>query len=132
MRFLIADDVKINRILMEKFLSPYGNCVIAKDGNETIKIVTESWNDKKTFDIIFLDIGMPVLDGLGALKKIRSLEQMRNTKDIDKIKVIITTAQGDKSNIVEALSRGNIAAYLMKPITKQKLIDELKKLKLID
>lgn len=64
------------------------------------------------------------------LKEIRSLEQARGVMVGDGVKIVMTTALGDKDNILEAF-RGLCDGYLVKPIEKQKVIERLRAFALI-
>ena len=82
------------------------------------------------YDLICLDIMMPEMDGQEALKEIRQMEEKAGITGSDFTKIIMTTALADKANVVKADSRG-CDYFLVKPIQKAKLQEELRKLKLI-
>jgi len=56
-----------------------------------------------SFDLVCLDIMMPLLDGQAVLKEIRALETEHRVPAAKEVKVIMTTALGDKLNVVEAI-----------------------------
>ncbi len=69
-RVLLAEDNEISRRVALKHLERHGACVTcAADGAEAVRIA-----DANRFDVIILDVRMPVLDGLGAARRIRSSE----------------------------------------------------------
>ncbi|HPX48147.1 MAG TPA: response regulator, partial [Treponemataceae bacterium] len=76
-------------------------------------------------------IMMPELDGQAALKKIRDIEEERGIAARDGVKIIMTTALDDKKNIISAF-REQCDVYLVKPIDKEKLVESLNTLNLID
>jgi two-component system chemotaxis response regulator CheY len=82
------------------------------------------------YDLICLDIVMPEMDGQEALKEIRCLEKKAGITGSDFTKIIMTTALADKTNVVEATLQG-CDYFLVKPIQKAKLQEQLRKLKLI-
>jgi two-component system chemotaxis response regulator CheY len=82
------------------------------------------------YDLFCLDIMMPEMDGQEALQEIRRLEEKAGIAASDFAKIIMTTALADKANVIKAASRG-CNYFLVKPIEKAKLQDELRKLKLI-
>lgn len=131
MRILIAEDDLISRTIMKKYLLKYGDCDIAVDGEEALSFFISAMNEAKPYDLITLDIMMPKLDGQRVLKEIRDIETSRRIFGSDGVKVIMTTALSDKTNVLNAF-RSQCEAYLIKPIDKGKIIAELKKLNLIE
>ncbi|WP_169972798.1 MULTISPECIES: response regulator transcription factor [unclassified Campylobacter] len=83
----------------------------AKNGKEVLEIYEET-----TPDMLLLDVSMPILDGLEALKTIRKID-----KDIV---VVMLTAFDDKSTLLRAVEL-NITKFLVKPFNKQNFISML-------
>lgn len=131
MKSLVAEDDFISRMVMQEMLSPYGICHIAVDGEEAMEAYHAALNAKEPYDLVCLDIMMPKLDGQEVLQKIREHELQAGIGGSDITKVIMTTALNDPQNIMKSLVKGHCEAYLIKPIDKDKLINELKKLGLI-
>jgi two-component system chemotaxis response regulator CheY len=127
MKILIVEDDFTNRKIMQKILSAYGDCDIAVDGMEAIDAFRMATEDGRPYDLICMDIMMPNMDGQEALSEIRNIEQNMGLAAKDEVKVIMTTALDDPKNVVSALKRG-AASYVVKPINKQKLFDEISKL----
>jgi two-component system chemotaxis response regulator CheY len=69
---------------------------------------------------------MPEVDGIIALKKIRQLEAQKGLNPETRSKIIMTTAVSDK-NYVVAAAQANCDGFLVKPITKDRLFDEIRK-----
>jgi two-component system, chemotaxis family, chemotaxis protein CheY len=131
MRILIAEDDMASRKFLQKFLGQYGECDIAVDGLETIDSFLYALNEKRSYDLICLDIMMPKLDGIKALKMIREIEVGKNIGDAEKVKVIMTTALNDKKTVMASYDAG-CEAYAWKPIDVKKFIDVMKNLDLIE
>jgi two-component system, chemotaxis family, chemotaxis protein CheY len=129
---LIVEDDFVSRKILHHFLSAYGECDIAVDGKEAVEAFKLALNDAVPYDLICMDIMMPRMNGQEALLQIRQLEADLGIKDIDAVKVIMTTAVDDKKHVTEAFYQGGAASYFVKPINKEKLIGELKILGLID
>lgn len=132
MRILIVEDDFISRKLLQKTLSHYGECDIAVDGKEAIDAVSLALEEGKYYNLICLDIMMPRVDGLQALREIRKMEKDRGVPVAEEVKVIMTTALNDPKTVVESLYRGGATSYIVKPINTKELIAEVKKLGLLD
>jgi two-component system chemotaxis response regulator CheY len=130
MRCLIADDDFAARTLLHTYLSPVANCVVVKDGIETVEAFRKGIENDKPFDLICLDIMMPNMNGHEALKKIRQIEKDNGRYGISTVKVIMTTALGDSDNVTGAFGQG-AQAYMVKPILKAKLYEGIESIGLI-
>lgn len=130
MKSLIIEDDFICRRLLQKILSEYGECDITVNGKEAIEAFELSYKEKKPYDIVCLDIMLPEMDGQEILKKFRKIEEDMGITGLDVVKVLMVTALGDKDNIMNAFKSG-CEAYIVKPIEKNKIINEIKKLGLL-
>ncbi|MBU3128155.1 response regulator [Clostridium tagluense] len=130
MRILIAEDDFTSRLFMKKFLSKYGECEVVVDGIEAIDAYLNSIKDENIYDLICLDIMMPRLDGMRALKSIRDIEKQKGVEEDKKVKIIMTTALNDKETVLNAYDSG-CEAYASKPIETDKFIVVMRNLGLI-
>ncbi|MDX2470202.1 MAG: response regulator [SAR324 cluster bacterium] len=120
MKFLIVDDDLINRKLLTALLKPYGECDIATNGREAVDSVVIGLNNSTSYDIIFLDIMMPEMNGHESLQEIRKQENDRGIALGKGTKIVMVTALGDSRNVLSAFSEG-AEYYLVKPIQQKKL-----------
>ena len=132
MKTLIVEDEPTSRLLLQAILSGYGDCDIATDGEEAVEAFRSAFERGVPYDLVCMDIMMPKLDGHEALAKIRSIEKEGNVPVQEAVKVIMTTALGDPKNVVKALYGEGAGSYLVKPIGKQKLLEELRCMGLIE
>lgn len=130
MRILIAEDDLASRKFLYKFLSAYGDCDITVDGIEAVEAFLLAWDEGAPYDLICLDIMMPKLDGLKALKAIRDIERQKEIDEKNRVKIIMTTALNDTGNVFGAFESG-CEAYAAKPIDTQKMLEVMRKLQLI-
>ena len=130
MRILIAEDDFISRKYMMRFLSKYGECDVTVDGTEAIEAFIMALENGEGYDLICLDIMMPVVDGYQALQRIREIEKERGIPEEKAVKIIMTTALSEGKNVTKAFSLG-CTAYAGKPIDQEKFENELRKLDLI-
>ncbi len=112
---LLVEDNKINQKLITKILGKEGYSVsIAGNGAEALKMI-----ESEEFDLILMDIQMPIMDGYEATQKIKANERFSS------IPIIALTAhamKGDEEKIREAGCDG----YLTKPINREVLFKEMK------
>jgi CheY-like chemotaxis protein/HPt (histidine-containing phosphotransfer) domain-containing protein/anti-sigma regulatory factor (Ser/Thr protein kinase) len=111
---LVAEDVVINQIIIKQVLEDWGHhVVIANNGKEAIGELL-----KRDFDIIFMDIHMPEVDGYEATQTIREL------KDASKaaIPIVALTANAFK-NETDRFAEAGFNDYITKPFSEQKLFE---------
>lgn len=130
MRILLAEDDYVTRKAMDNFLSKYGECDITVDGMEAVDAFMLALEEGEPYDLVCLDIMMPVMDGYQALMGIRNLEKERNIPEEKAVKVIMTTALNQEKNVKMAFELG-CTVYSGKPIDKDRFEQALKKLGLI-
>jgi two-component system, chemotaxis family, chemotaxis protein CheY len=128
---LIVEDDFVSRKIMQKILSAYGECDFAANGLEAIDAFKLAWNKSRPYDLICMDIMMPVVDGQEALRQIRQIEKNLDLKGADAVKVIMTTALNDKKEVFDAMYQGEASSYFVKPIEVADLMKELKVLGLL-
>lgn len=132
MKVLIVEDDFISRKLLQKLLGHYGECDIAVNGQEAVDAFSMSIDSGSNYDLICMDIMMPGMDGQEALRRIREIEVAKNVPENKWTPVIMTTALDDPKNVVESLYKGGALSYIVKPIDKTKLLDEVKKIGLLN
>jgi len=131
MRTLIVEDDFLARSLLSTLLSEYGICHVAVNGQEALQAVERGLKENVPYDLICLDIIMPVMDGQQALQEIRRIEERHGIRGLDMVKVIMVTAADDSNNIMKAFRQGQCEAYLTKPLNREKLITHIRDLGLI-
>jgi two-component system, chemotaxis family, chemotaxis protein CheY len=127
MRILVVDDDFASRMFFKNAVSKYGICDTASDGLEAVKAFQAAYEEKDLYKIIFLDIMMPFLDGMGVLRLIREMEKQKKIDVNSWSKIIMTSALNDKKSLDNAFYLG-CDAYLAKPIELQKVIETIEKL----
>lgn len=127
MRILIAEDDYVNRRFLFKFFSQYGDCDMVVNGEEAVKAFMLSLEDKELYDLVCLDIMMPKIDGLKALKMITSIEKDEKLASNKISKKFVITALDNAKDVQKAFELG-CEVYVTKPINTEKLIEVMKKL----
>lgn len=130
MRILLAEDDFVTRKFMANFLSKYGECDVTVDGMEAVDAFLMALEEDNPYDLVCLDIMMPVMDGYRALVGIRNLEKERNIPEEKTAKVIMATALNEERNVKMAFDLG-CTIYSGKPIDQKRFEQALEKLGLI-
>jgi two-component system chemotaxis response regulator CheY len=126
-RFLIVEDDLISRKVMSSILAKYGDYDIAVNGREAIEAFFAAFCEQKPYDVMFLDVKMPVMSGEEALKAIRSYETDMGIPPREEIKVVMTTSVDEPKEIMHIFYKGGCNDYIVKPVSKAKLVGLLKK-----
>ena len=130
MKILLAEDDYVTRKAMDSFLSKYGECDVTVDGMEAVDAFMLALEEGEPYDLVCLDIMMPVMDGYQALMGIRNLEKERQIPEEKAAKIIMTTALNEEKNVKMAFELG-CTVYSGKPIDQARFEQALKKLGLI-
>lgn len=111
MKFLCAEDNELNAEILEELLKYEGaECVICENGKEVVETFKQSKPGE--YDMILMDIQMPIMNGYEATLKIRSFDQ--------DIPIIAMTANAFSEDIQHSLSAG-MDAHISKPVDMQVL-----------
>jgi two-component system chemotaxis response regulator CheY len=115
MNILIVDDLTFIKIVLRDILEKAGFRVVgeASNGDEAVRL----YQDRRP-DVVLMDITMPGMDGLTALKRIRGLDPSA--------RVIICSALGQQRLIVQAIQLG-AKDFIVKPFQPQRVVSALKK-----
>jgi Signal transduction histidine kinase len=118
-RILLAEDVEINRVILKELLAETKLVIEeAEDGLAAVNLFAAS--EPEYFDLIFMDIQMPNLNGYEAARQIRAMDRA----DAKKIPIIAMTANAYKEDVNRALEAG-MNAHLPKPIDIVKVVEAL-------
>jgi two-component system, sensor histidine kinase len=112
---LVVEDNPANQAVMRRWLTHFGLRVqIAENGRRALECLTQTH-----YDIVFMDLQMPELDGLETTRRIRALEGSRSD-----VPIVAVTARALARDRRHCLASG-MDGYLAKPVTKQDLLDVL-------
>jgi len=116
MRFLIIEDDFVSTLILEDLLKNYGTCKVISNSQKVFEIMEEILDN--TFDMIFLDIMMPEIDGIEILKTIRSEEEKKKLK---KKNIIIMQSALNEKSIIEESKKNDCNDFLEKPLNIKQL-----------
>jgi two-component system chemotaxis response regulator CheY len=126
LKILIVEDDFMVRQILRDILEPYGVVDIAVNGEEAVQAFRVAWRQNTPYDLICMDIMMPVMDGNVALIKIREIELSLGIIGSEEVKVIMISALDDVKTVVKAYSKGGATSYIVKPIEKERLVGEMR------
>lgn len=113
---MIVDDVAINREIIAALIEHTGiNMVCAQNGYEAVELFKEQ---PGLYDLILMDIHMPIMDGYEATKEIRNLEAL-NSKPVP---IVAITANAFSQDVEKCLEEG-MSAHLSKPLVFEAIIE---------
>ncbi len=115
-RILIADDFEHNVLLCRAYLGRDFDVEVVHDGAAALELVKT-----QQFDVVLMDIQMPVMDGITATRRIREWER---ASDASRVAIIALTAHALEEEQAQTLAAG-CDAHLGKPITKRKLLEAI-------
>ena len=110
---LVVEDNPLNTMLLTRILSLLG---LSYDCAENGKVACDMVSENQ-YDIVFMDLNMPVMDGFEAIKKIRS--------DLNKVMPIIVITANTSQNDIERAYKYGANLHMHKPISQQAIKDAL-------
>ena len=120
-RILLVEDIEINRLIIREMLTPTGAEIEEVENGQLAVDIFDS-SPLNYYDLIFMDVQMPVLGGYDATRKIRSLDR----PDSKNIPIVAMTANAYKEDIEEAFSSG-MNEHISKPVDEEQVIRTLSK-----
>ncbi len=117
MSILLAEDNKNNQLLFAFYLKKSPHTVtIAPNGAEALATFREG-----SFDLVFMDMAMPVMDGYEATRKIREWESTQALTPVPVVAISAHALKGDENRSIEA----GCTAHMTKPFTKDQLLQRI-------
>ena len=130
MKTLIVEDDFTSRLVLQTFLSRYGECHIAVNGWEAVEAFRSALESGEPYALICMDIMMPEMDGRNAVKEVRALEEAQGIHSTSGVKIIMTTAVDDVKEVMGCFSE-LCDAYLVKPIALSELLKQVRSYRLV-
>jgi two-component system, chemotaxis family, chemotaxis protein CheY len=122
--FLVIDDHMLMRKLVTQQLNSAGYTKIqdAKTGAEGLEKIDQAISAGMPYDIVFVDWGMPEMDGITFLRQCRAREELNQTA------FVMLTGESERKSVMEAIAAG-ATAYIIKPVSGEELIEKVTKIK---
>jgi two-component system, chemotaxis family, chemotaxis protein CheY len=131
MKILIVEDDFGSRMSIQRMLSPFSQCDIAINGKEAVEAFNISLESGQPYDLICLDIMMPLMNGREALRQIRETEKTYKIAPRNEVKIVMMTALDMAKDVIDAYYNGGCTSYIVKPILKDNIMKMLKDLQLL-
>lgn len=130
MKILIVDDDQTSAKLLDSYLKMYGECHIAESGEMALEAIKYAMQNNSPYELVTLDIMMPITDGHETLKIIRELERSALNVSGKMAKIIMISALEDINTVMKSFEE-LCDAYMTKPVIRKNLFNELIKLGVI-
>lgn len=131
MRVLVVDDDPASRHVLASHLTGLAECVMCASGPEAMDTVRQAIAEGRSFDVVFLDIIMPHMDGHETLAHLREVEEAADIPPEARMRAVMVTSMDDETNTMTALFDSQVSAYLTKPANRSELLEKLVALDLL-
>lgn len=131
LRVLIVEDEPVNQHFLLLALRKHGDCLAVGTGEACLEACSKALDQGSPFDVVFLDIQLPGINGLKTLELLRALEDERGISEAARAQVIVTTVLDDHQTASRAFIQGHAASFLTKPFRSGQIEEELSKLGLV-
>ncbi len=129
-RVLLVEDDFDSRLLLQTFLSGYGECHVAVNGREAVAAFRSALEHGQRYDLICMDVMMPEMDGREAVRQVRALEEEHGILSTGGAKIIMTTAVDDVKEVIRCFHE-LCDSYLTKPVDLVTLLGQMKLYQLV-
>jgi CheY-like chemotaxis protein/HPt (histidine-containing phosphotransfer) domain-containing protein len=130
LRMLLAEDDFACRLLLQTFLSRYGECHVAVTGKEAVEAFRSAYERGQTYDLICMDIMMPEMDGREAVRQIRAVEESWGILSTAGATIIMVTALDEMKEVFHCFQE-LCDAYVIKPVDLDELLGHMRSYNLV-
>lgn len=130
-RCLVVDDEELERELIAQYLDGVAECDMAENGLQAVEMFRGAFEGGNPYDLIFLDIVMPGMDGNAAAKEIRMIEKEWGVPVNNGVNIVVLSSLNTPDDVIQAYVSVKSAAHLVKPVHSDKLLATLSKLGIV-
>ncbi|MEO5331149.1 MAG: response regulator [Magnetococcus sp. YQC-5] len=130
LRILIVDDDFNSRFLMRHVLADYGTYDFATNGVEAVQAFQLAHECGQPYDVVFLDISMPMMDGQQALQEMREFEREMGAAGKEAI-IFMVTCLTAYETVCQAFFKGYCTDYIAKPVKFEQIINKMQEYDLL-
>ena len=128
MKCLIIDDDEFNRDYVATLLGSEAQCEEACNGKDAVAKFAAALESNAPFDLVLLDIMMPDMNGHEIARAIRAIEKDHRLEAGKRVNIVMLTALNSPQDAMESFCTAQSAAYLVKPVSREKLYGVISKL----
>ncbi|MEO5330974.1 MAG: response regulator [Magnetococcus sp. YQC-5] len=126
LNMLIVDDEPINQTLMRSILADHGTCDIASNGAEAVRLFMLAHENKTPYNVVFMDVMMPVLDGHLASEQIRVLEHKIGIEEKNETVIFMVTCLDSSDSVCKAFFHSYCTDYIIKPVRFNTIFNKMR------
>ena len=130
-RVLIVDDEPLFRTILNEYISEYAECDLAENGEEALKLYDRAIAGGQPYDLVLLDIYMPVMDGHELLRSIREREKSHSIALADRVKAVVISAGNSPRQVADTFFEDQCDDYIIKPFQLDTVKALLKKFNVV-
>lgn len=128
LKMLVAEDDFASRLMLAKFLGRFGEAHVAVNGAEAVEGVAAACREGEPYRFVCMDIMMPGIDGIEAVKRIRAIEREHGSPEAV---IMMITALSDPQTIISCCYESGADYYIIKPLVFTQLESLMKRYNLI-
>jgi two-component system, chemotaxis family, chemotaxis protein CheY len=128
MKCLIIDDDEFNRDYVKTLLGDTAECDEACNGREAVTKFASGMESDNPYDLVILDIMMPDISGHETARSMRAIEKEQGVEVGKRVNIVMLTALNSPQDAMESFCSAQSAAYLVKPVSKEKMSGVISKL----
>ena len=121
---LVVDDDQMSRAMVANFVSQYAHCDIAPDGRNGLDLFEHSLRHANPYDVVFMDLAMPIMNGHMLIRKIRELEKQQPSNYV-RTKIFVISFSSSPWDMADTVLDKIADDYMVKPFSRAKLVELL-------
>ncbi len=127
-RILVVDDDRPALLYVSALLGAYSDVACAGNGSDAVARFTSALEQGEPFDAVVMDIMMPGMDGMEAVRRMRGMEAERGIAEESRTRVIMLSCLHDQEHLLAAQYEAGADAYLTKPAEPSAILEILSNL----
>ena len=131
MRLLVVDDEPLIRGILIGIVDGLAECDQAENGQEAFHKYETALATGQPYDVIFIDLAMPVMNGRNLLRAIRDREMNLSIPDEDRIKAVVISAENSPRQVAGTFFEDGCNDYIIKPFKIKDVLSILSKYRIV-
>jgi two-component system chemotaxis response regulator CheY len=131
MRLLVVDDEPLIRGILVGIVADLAECDQAENGQTAYESFEIALNTGRPYDVIFIDLAMPVMNGRKLLRAIRDKEMKLSVPEENRIKAVVISAENSPRQVAGSFFEDGCNDYIIKPFKVNEVLSILDKYKIV-